>query len=343
MEIIATDDIQDSARQGAAALVLEQNGFSIFGNTQIGTSSQVITLSPEHQQQIEDVAYVCSTQFDPKEPTLVQTNYGVPSLFARVDCTVNADGIEVYETEERPAGLGITDRLLVAAGGPGIAELIKKHCVDYVNEVPVVLRHPDVKPNDDGDLFEIIELDGDTNISGRPVLVREEPVDMEGYPNLDSILSSSVATILSKGSKRHTLLIPELKAVVASDETFPDSNTSMSIKPIQGSKARGVQVYVSPADRIRHGNNGTVTYAKAERTVKASQTGLEADSLLIENFKPPIPVEMLNGKIGNMILRVVVLIHPDRGAQAIGGSYVARKELVVHGATNAINGAVVVE
>jgi hypothetical protein len=338
MSDIHTSSIENLVREGQGSLmVLESNDALDFGNNQAATSRQVITLSAQHQTQIEDIAADCSRQFTPKEPTLAQTRFGLASLFARVDCTITKDGIEVYESEERPAGLGLAHCLIRTATGKGVGGLVLDHCEDYAGETPLVMRHKDAKPNDDDHIFQVVNLDDSSH--GRPVIVRAEPHQITGHPELDNLVSSSISTVMSKGNKGYATLIPSLKSKIAEAGFLPDKTTSFVLKPVCGSKSHGVNIYVAPDDRALNGNHGTVTHSRALRVIDEA----ERNSYIIEAFKPPMSVLMPDGKIGNMILRVFVLLHPNRRAEAIGGTYVARKEILVHGASNSINGAVVLE
>jgi hypothetical protein len=121
MHSTTTKSLEGLIKEGQPCVfAIEQSGMSDFGTAELGTSHQIIVLSPEHRMQIEDVDYDCSTKVSPKEPTLVRSRYVLASLFARVDCSITEDGVAVYESEERPAGIGITDRLIKRANGIGI-------------------------------------------------------------------------------------------------------------------------------------------------------------------------------------------------------------------------------
>jgi hypothetical protein len=57
--------------------------------------------------------------------------------------------------------------------------------------------------------------------------------------------------------------------------------------------------------------------------------------VIVEIFKPPIKTHTL----GNMILRVNVLVSNDK-VRVMGGAFVARPEMLVHGASNSVAGLV---
>lgn len=339
MEIITTDDIQEKITYESGSVVaLKQSGCVPFGCSEIGIGEQTIYLSSGHKTQIELMSRLCMSSFWLTEQTLVVQKFSLPTLVARVDCTLTPAGVEVFECEERPAGMGVTDKLMGMVDGIGVSEKVREHFASNVSDVPTVLKHPNTKPNDDALIFDVVNLDDDRVIPRGPLIFRAEPDDAAQHPQLGCITDRSVSTVLSKGDKSHTLSIPDLKVITATEEAVPDSASSFALKPVKGSKARGVNLYLCPEDRRVHGKHGTVTYNRAVRVVEEAAPG----NLLIEAFKPPISVTMPNGKTGNMILRIFALIHPDGDSEVIGGTYVARQEVLVHGATNAINGPVII-
>jgi hypothetical protein len=109
--------------------------------------------------------------------------------------------------------------------------------------------------------------------------------------------------------------------------------------------AMGVTVYLRPEDVKIFGKHGTVKSGRLIRDLrKYHELGSGA---LVQTFEPPIQIDNVEGR-NNAILRIFVLMQASggtsvRGATAIGGAYVARPELIVHGASNAISGAVLVK
>ncbi len=338
--MVSTHEIGEAIEDEKPIISLHPDYLREFGDSYIASSSQIIRLSSDHREQAENIVTRCAESF-PKEGTLVESTLGVSSILVRLDCTVSDTGIEVFECEERPAGIGVTDLVLRSAGFEGFAPAIHDHYQDYFGVSPVVVRHPNAKINDDSVMFDVIEASSDLSIPLKPLIARGEPSDFSGESYRDRLVEWSVSTVMTKGQKAHTVSIPDLKAKIATQDNIPPPEESFTIKPVAGSKARGVFVYLSPPDRKRHGKHGTRTHAKVINTVAEQPRG----SFIIEEFKAPVRVNMPDEKIGNLILRLFALIHPEppKRATVIGGSYVARPELVVHGATNAINGPIIVD
>jgi hypothetical protein len=335
MNVITTREVQDMTANHEPLNINQPQTVSFVEGRDIGMSDTVIALSPEHREQIEHLASRAMQAFGIDEPTLVATRHGVPTLLARVDCTITPQGVGLFECDERPAGIGVTDRVLQHMNGEGIAPRLDAHFTKHIGQLPTVLRHPNAKPNDDGLVLRVDDLDGD--VADQPILARGEPDDMREHIVLPTLQARSVSTLVTKGIKRYLLAMPEARSrqITSPDELSPD--TSFVLKPLQGSKAQNVHVYLSTTDRAIHGRQGTVTFERARRELAAAAAG----SMLVQEFIPPIPTTMPDDSKGNTILRVFTLVHPDGRCEAIGGTYVSRRELVVHGASNAICGAVV--
>ena len=121
---------------------------------------------------------------------------------------------------------------------------------------------------------------------------------------------------------------------------------SQVLKSRIGSMAMGVSIYLEPSDRKKFGKRGIVTATKLKSNLDTYTQDLGGG--LTQEFAPPIQTTNPEGRT-NTILRIFVLLEKDKGtqnkikAEAIGGCYVARPELIVHGAANSVGGAVMVE
>lgn len=334
MSTVTSEQIQNLV-EAREPLTIDTPELEALTDRPIGVSDLAIVLSSEHTAAIERLASASIKAFGVEEPTLVATKHGIATLLTRIDCTITPDGVKLYECEERPAGIGITHVLVERVDGRGIMPRIREHFHEHVDGVPQVLRHPDAKPNDDSLVLPVQELSD--RIPAGPLLIRGEPEPLSEHEQLDTMTDQAVATIVTKGDKRYLLVLPESGTTVAHLEAItPDK--SFVIKPVKGSKARGVTVYLTPEDKRIHGDHKTVTFERARRTLAAAPAG----SMLFQEFVPPILTRLPSDKVGNMILRVFTLVHPDGHCEAIGGTYVTRRELVVHGASDAICGAVLV-
>ena len=312
---------------------LEENADEIIGDVEkkmvagrsLLVSKTAIRLSSRQIGEIVRHTEAGLRGMEPELSTHVQQEFARPTLLARIDCTeTDKYGIRPFEVEERPAGLDVTAMLL----GESFTEHIRRHFIQTTGQVPVIARHPHAQ-SDDGDVLKVVDLN---DIKDELCVVRARPDQIP--ENLkDKVQNVSLSTVLNEGRKEHTIdhvLIRRAKDV----QFIPQE--SIVLKPAQGTHAKGVAVYLSPEDREKHGKKGTVTASKMDRLIK------ENPDYIVEKFTPPIVLKSREGIRGNMILRVFILVHPKSGVEVIGGAYVVRPELIVHGASNAIAGAITV-
>jgi hypothetical protein len=104
----------------------------------------------------------------------------------------------------------------------------------------------------------------------------------------------------------------------------------------------GISLYLHPNDRKKYGKKGIVTASRLANDLATFKK--ERGGALVQPFAPPIQIDNREGR-RNAILRVFTLLESDGKtitSEVIGGCYVARPELIVHGASNAVAGAVIV-
>lgn len=263
-----------------------------------------------------------------RENTLVARAFDLPTLVARLDCTMKGEEVLPYELDERPAGIGVATQLL----GHEFYDSIEGHYKDTIGHVPIVVMDQG-ESSDDSLVFQVAGLD---DVNDSPCLVRGLPASVREHPNAPQLIERSVSTVELEGDKTYTTIAEGYSAERVRDGDVVNPEVSMVVKPRQGSKARGVHVYLSPEDRASHGKRGTVTASKMNKLLEQDLPQVK------EPFAPPIRLRDQDGTVGNMILRVFVLISPNKQAEVIGGAFVIRRELVVHGASNAIAGGIVV-
>jgi hypothetical protein len=316
-----------------------------LGIHKLPISEEIVELDFEHSVQIERLILDGLSRF-PREETRVQDAIGQPTIIARVDCTIGANGIMPFECEERPAGFGVLNLMHQRHSGEGIEDLVQSHAVETLGSGLVVVRHPDAFPSDDAALFEV--HDSVENLNGHAVIVRGEPHMFSDERAYRELAARSASTIRSEGDKTYTLDSPHFDTRIInapdtrepvdvlleddSESELPSPDESFVLKTIQGSKCQGISIYLSSSDRKVHGKKGTISYSKARNIVAGSR-----EPILVESFKPAIKTS----RNGNMILRVIALVSKDN-AQVIGGAFMTRPEMLVHGASNAVAGLIVV-
>lgn len=362
--IIETNELigEDTHRMAGQTGILD-----IYGDLKSPFSNDVIVLNAAHKQQIENFAALAVQNFGPDlrgvqqpEETFVQTELGVPTLIGRVDCTIDAvtGQIKPYELEDSPSGTGITDVLHAAVGEFGFADKIRDHYVKHLGSLPFVIisgarRHGTDDAITLGDENYHYE-EGDRTIPDK--LPDEQPVIVKAIPGHRQSISAQyrslkgrlVCTMDSEGDKTYGERTGLFSRVRQSDELLSDETgglISQVVKRSVGSMAMGVAIHLAIPDRQILGKKGSTT---ASGIRKKTAEFIQQDGFAyVQEFERPIRVD--NPELRkNLIIRIFTLINPASSADseitatAIGGAYVARPELVVHGASNSVNGAVLV-
>jgi hypothetical protein len=330
-------------------------GLDIYDGLETPFSEDVIELLPYHKEQIEDYARRAATHFAPRENqperTFAQAEFGVPALVVRVDCTVVDGAIVAYEMEDSPSGQGVTEKVHRRVGGAGIKETILTHYAEAIGDTPhVVVSGARSHGTDDPVIVGDHNYTFDSQRSGisipdnKLVIVKAIPGDstsLDGYRHLQE---RALAPFHSEGDKTYLERMGDLAPAAAKDDflrTDSGELASQVLKSRMGSMAMGVSIYLHPDDRQTYGKKGIVTASRLEKDRQLFEQ--TRGGALIQPFAPPLRVENGEGE-SNAIMRVFVLLGAKEGsieAEAIGGCYVTRPELVVHGARNAVAGAVV--
>lgn len=262
----------------------------------------------------------------PTEESLAQTRYGVPSLLVRVDMTIlPGGGVGLYEIEDRPAGPGVTG-LVNSDFGTRLGALRKKW-PDFA-----VVVSPRRTGTDDELWLRAITLE-EARQRGTPVLVRAEPHESEFH----GLLGQSVSTLTTEGLKSYGVpmgLWQEVRhADVEADPSTLPWEAGFCLKPTRGSKCLDVHVW-SP----RHKHRGSSTKTKILEVLRSY------DSMYLQEFLPPMQWQ-IEGKDYTGIYRVFFGYDPeDARWTSMGGVWMARPStLRIHGASDAVTGAVVLE
>lgn len=347
-EIISNEITQEPIDGGCQSGALD-----IYDGLETPVSNDIIILSSKHKKQIEEYATKAASEYSDnigqKEPTYIQDTMGIPSLVVRVDCTVDEnDDIAAYELEDSPSGQGITDRVHSYVKGEGIKDKIIEHYMGTIGDIPHVLISGHRSHGTDDDIivgqerysFDEIPL----KIDG-PVIVKAIPGLQESHTAYLHLQSQAIAPLTTEGDKSYAVSIGDLKEVETEADLLLCADgelASQVAKSRLGSMAMGVSMYLNPIERKKYGKRGTVTASKFNTKIAEYQ---DRGGALLQKFVPPIQLQNPEGR-NNAIMRVFVLLNNKDDtitADAIGGCYVARPELIVHGASNAVAGAVLVE
>ncbi len=252
-------------------------------------------------------------QVFPVEETWVRQHHGTPSLLVRLDCVVAEGKLYLYEVEERPAGAGVA-RLM----NPQFAQLFGELCKNWP-EVTVV-SCPRRRGGDDYLWASRVVVGAENAPTDGILLLRCEPEQEEFH----SFESRSISTLREEGNKSYGVELG-LWSVVSHPDQLPWEQ-GFALKPVRGSKSKDIVIWTTTKK-----DKGVSTRSQVER-VLAKNGQMYCQSLI----RPMI------GLSGPFIYRVFF----GRGAQGwrcLGGVWMARNNLTIHGAGDSITGPVVIE
>lgn len=254
----------------------------------------------------------------PAEPTWIQRNLGISTLIARIDCTIVNGELKVFEIEERPAGIGIN--YLANPQFRSKLEALRKTWPPFG-----VLVSPKREVNDDYLWNDTVIWDDSFSSSkGQSlVLLRGEPDESW----LRQFQPYSVSSVLNKGDKSYGVKLGLWTRVTPDDFEQLPWREGFVLKPVQGSKVRGVHIW----DTAR--GKGWSTRSQILRELKFKG----------EMYLQPLynPLRDLNG--WPTILRIFYGFDiKSKEWICMGGAWVARNNWRVHVTPDSISGIVVV-
>ncbi|MFZ2125734.1 MAG: hypothetical protein WA087_04370 [Candidatus Saccharimonadales bacterium] len=248
----------------------------------------------------------------PKERSWIQNEFGIPSFIVRVEGVPVGDRFHFFEIEERPAGVGIT-----AMHSQPFAENLGK-LTKIWPAFKVLVSDARQGAGDDYLWREIVtpEKVQDSDL----LIIRAEPEETEFH----RFMNRSVSSLVEKGNKIYGEKFGWWKTV--SDESELPWGSPFVIKPCQGSKARGLEIW----DPIKK-RQGCSTKSRIIRTLS------KAGKMYCQPLADPIAHED-----GMMFYRIFYGFDPCFGEWVcLGGCYNVRPNLRIHGASDAFFGALV--
>ncbi len=240
-----------------------------------------------------------------------------PSPLIRVDMApVNVGGnvpAALYEVETRPAGLGVLLSLLPQK--KALWQEVFAHCRGFV-------RTPESPIQDDQLCAEILGLPffesiGEVN-GHRPLWIRSDV--------LDEVEDISLVPIREDGDKRYLLRLGLAERISSRDLDF-DQN--FAIKPIRGARCTDVQIYLNSQTRKKFA--GSATKSQIQRIISGRE-----DQFLVQSFIAPEEINYQD-KPSWLIWRIFFGWINGR-YEPVGGLWVARRSLKIHGARDSICG-----
>jgi len=246
----------------------------------------------------------------PKEKSWIQNEFGIPSFIVRVEGVPIGDRFHFFEIEERPAGVGITAKFSDSFAG-NLEKLTK-----VWPEFKVLVSDARQGAGDDYLWREIVTPQQVKNSD--LLIIRAEPEETEFH----RFINRSVSSLAEKGNKIYGESFGWWKTV--SDEFDLPWDSPFVIKPCQGSKARGLEIW----DPIKK-RNGSSTKSRIVRTLS------KAGKMYCQPLVDPIAHED-----GMMIYRIFYGFDPRSSEWVcMGGCYNVRPNLRIHGASDAFFGA----
>jgi len=248
----------------------------------------------------------------PKERSWVQKEFGIPSLIVRAEGVPHGNGFHFFEIEERPAGVGITSKFSQSFAD-NLGQL-----TGVWPDFKVLVSSARQGAGDDYLWRDVVTPDQvqDSDL----LIIRAEPEESEFH----QFIHRSVSSLAEKGNKAYGEKFGWWKTVSGEDDLPWDQ--AFVVKPCQGSKARGLEIW----DPIKR-RNGCSTRSRIVRTLSKAKT----------MYCQPL-VDPIAHDDGMMIYRIFYGFDPRSGEWVcMGGCYNVRPNLRIHGASDAFFGALV--
>lgn len=285
-----------------------------IGSWEIHTFNEQRILSEEIQKQALDTVDQWVGVF-PKEPTWIQKNFGIPSLIIRIDGVDKDKKLGIYEIEERPAGIGHT--ILINPEFAKRFEKLKATWPDFD-----VAISPFRDPEDDKLWNSVVSMQSAKKL----VYVRAEPEEIQ----FRSLQDRSVSTIATEGDKSYGVPLGFWKFI--EDPNNLPSNESFVLKPLQSSKGRNMIFY----DMEKRPGHRRLKGVKRFLEDQIEKKG----GMFIQKLIPPMESGIDTHPF--MIYRFFFGFNfSTREWVSLGGSWFARNNLKIHGASDSLSGPLV--
>ena len=261
----------------------------------------------------------------PREQTLIQSRYNVPSLFVRFDCSISSEGqVQIYEIQDGPAWVGYT-----GVANDAFRKIRDRVVQDEWSSLKVLRVETQADKDDDlwlprADIREALETPG-------PLIVRDWlPRDLS-QEQRGLIIGKSVRPVTTHNNKSYGVEFGWWKLVSwedTSEGTLLPWDTEFVLKPRFGFGSRDIMLW-RPNDR-----SGRATQTQIKRVLK------ERTQMYLQPFIQPLYME-LDGSKYNFIYRPYFIFSgTQRKWIPAHGVWTARPypTFRIHGASDAISG-----
>ncbi len=263
----------------------------------------------------------------PLGSTWVGREYGVHTLWARVDCVIHGDRLLCYEGEDRPDGVGS-----VRCINPAFAARLDEVRAEWPSFrwVRSSNRHTD------DELWLGPGLALEEALASRDLLlVRARPEDSAYHPLEDR----AIAPVSHEGCKRYGVALDWWQVLSwNSDTNEPDHVPTVSsvIKPIQGTRGRAINLYLFEPELSGLDVPKGVLISRGElrRRVRKEK------EVVCQPFIPAMRLPDLPDR--HAILRMYFGFSPRTCSFVpLGGVWMATPDPIVHGKEGAVVGPLV--
>lgn len=303
------------------------------------TLSQVVETMP--RRAVEELFTILPewSKHYPRAGTWVENSYNVPSLFVRADCTLDAKGaLKVYEIDDRPCGIGVARGL-----NPWFAERF-----DYLRSLWPKFAWVAAadRPGDDALwLGDALPLEEARRYDG-PLLIRGRP-DNDAHLPLES---RAIAPVSMEGDKNYGIKLGWWH-LVATEFDFEEGRRVLRapypaepciLKPLRGTRARCVGVHAGPKAREALRKRGIVCHRDDWWNEGVIIRAAHKEQMVWQPLHDPMQFAHAPGRNG--IYRMYAGYNPhERSWNLLGGFWMARNAIIVHGTDDAVTGPLVCE
>lgn len=289
-----------------------------IGDWTVNVSMEKIFLPKEIERQCEIVIKNWVDHF-PKEKTWVQNELGIPTLIARIDFCITDNGeVGIYEIEDEPAGIGISREI-----NPQFLR-IHQSLLRTWPDFEVIIS-PNWKGNDDKLWRSVIE-----HSLWRPpalVWIKAHPSE-KMFHHLEEY---SVTTLKLKGVKSYGVGMGLWFEVPSDEYELLPWNEGFVLKPLQGCRSQKIEIWNPNREKI----SGQSTRSQIKKTL-GNQKRMYLQKLMIPGRIKNIPGYVLHRCYFGFDM-------VSRKWTGMGGVWVARENLRIHGASDSVIGPIELE
>lgn len=264
----------------------------------------------------------------PHEETYAAREYGVPSIFARMDGIIDEKGsFYPYEIQEGCGWVGYTGII-----NQRFREMRDELAAKVWPRFPLLI--PSARNHDDELWLSKISLE-EAQKSDGPLMVRLSILHGVDPDIRLPIIARSMKPYVLHGDKRYGITLGLWRSVDDPAESGVELpwDSSFVLKPLRAHGSRDVMVW-----------NHEAREGRATRT-QITRTLAERKRMILQPFVPPTRIE-IEGNHYNAILRPFFGYHPrERRWVPMHGVWTARPApaLRIHGASDAISGPLMLE